>query len=148
MSRQGGKLSSVFVAHDPVDVVFDEPSRTRQEFADECDINVLMQKFEATGVVSHVEQRQPMYLDVSEGVLPLREAIDTVRAANEAFMTLPARARAEFDNDPIRFVEFARDPKNGAKMVEWGLAQVREAPPVVKVEVTNPPAASPGSSQG
>lgn len=143
MSRQGGKLSSMFVAHDPVDVDFNEPSRTRQEFADECDINVLMKKFEATGVVSHVNERQPMYLDLSDGVPDLREALDVVRAATESFMSLPARARAEFDNDPVKFVAFAQDPKNNAKMVEWGLAVVPEPEKVLKVEVTNPPEASP-----
>lgn len=147
MSRQGGKLSSMFAAHDPVDLVFCEPSRTRQEFADECDINVLMQKFEATGVVSHVNERQPMYLDLSEGVPDLREALDTVRAATESFMSLPARARAEFDNDPVKFVEFAQDPANSEQMVKWGLAAYPEPEKVQKVEVTNHPAA-PASPDG
>ncbi|AZL82724.1 internal scaffolding protein [Apis mellifera associated microvirus 7] len=136
--RQGGKLSSAFVQHEPVDVSFDEPSRTRQEFADECDINVLMRKFEATGVVSHVNQRSPMYLDLSDGVMPLQEALDTVRSATEAFMSLPARARAEFDNDPVAFVEFAQNPDNYEKMLEWGLAERRPEPSVQKVEVINP----------
>lgn len=141
--RQGGKLSSVFVEHEPVDVFFDEPSRTRQEFADECDINVLMSKYEATGVVSHMNSRQPMYLDVGDGVLPLQEALDTVRAATEAFMSLPARARAEFDNDPVRFVEYAQDPANLPRLVDWGLAEKREEPSPQKVEIVNPPATSP-----
>lgn len=143
MSRQAGKLQSMFVPdhHDPV-VKFDEPSRTRQEFAEECDINNLMEKFEATGVVSHVNQRQPMYLDLGDGVLPLQEALDTVRAATDAFMTLPARARAEFDNDPVKFVEFAQNPENMPRLVEWGLAEVKEVDPPSRVVVVNPPAAS------
>lgn len=146
--RQGGKLSSAFAAHEPVDVFFDEPSRTRQEFADECDINVLMSKFEATGVVSHVNQRQPMYLDLSDGVLPLQEALDTVRAATESFMSLPARARAEFDNDPVKFVEYAQNPENIDQMVKWGLAVPKPVPGPVKVEVTNPaPAPAPADGK-
>lgn len=139
MSRS--KLNGMFVPHDPVDVFFDEPSRTRQEFADECDINVLMKRFEATGVVSHVNQREPMYIDVGDGVPDLRTAIDTVRAANEAFMSLPAAARAEFDNDPIRFVEYAYNPDNLDQMVKWGLAIPKPVVVPTKVEVVNPPAA-------
>ncbi|UDN67537.1 internal scaffolding protein [robinz microvirus RP_40] len=142
--RQGGKLSSAFVQHEPVDVFFDEPSRTRQEFADECDINVLMAKFEATGVISHISQREPFYLDVSDGVLPLADALDVVRAAERAFMSLPAKARAEFDNDAVRFVEFAQDPANKDRMIEWGLAVAPVVPSPQKVEVVNPAAPSAG----
>lgn len=142
--RQGGKLSSAYVPeHEPVDVFFDEPSRTRQEFANECDINVLMRQYEATGVVSHVNQREPLYLDLSDGVPDLREAIDTVRAAETAFMSLPARVRAEFDNDAVKFVEFAEDPANKEKLVEWGLAVVPPPPMVQEVKVVEMPAAPP-----
>ena len=137
--RQGSKLCSAFVPHEPVDLCFDEPSRTRQEFADECDINVLMRKFEATGVVSHVNERQPMYLDLSDGVPDLATALDIVREANLAFMSLPARARAEFDNDPVKFVAFAQDPENMQQMVDWGLAVFTPEAQPAKVEIVNLP---------
>lgn len=132
--------SSMFVVHDPVDLHFgDEPSRTRQEFADECDINILMQRFERTGVISHVAQAEPMYLDLSEGVPDLMTALETVRAAEAAFMSLPASVRKEFDNDAIKFVAFAEDPDNLGKLREWGLAPTPapQAPPM-RVEVVNP----------
>lgn len=132
-------MNSAYVPHDPVDVVFDEPSRTRQEFAAECDINTLMERFEATGVVSHVNERKPMYLDLGDGVLPLQAALDTVRAATESFMSLPARARAEFDNDPVRFVEYAQNPDNIGRLVEWGLAEQVVDPAPARVEVVNLP---------
>lgn len=140
MSRHGGKLSSMFVPHEHEGIRFDEPSRTRQEFAEECDINRLMEKFEATGVISHVNTRQPMYLDLGDGVLPLQEALDTVRAANDAFMSLPARARAEFENDPVKFVEFCQKEENFPRLVEWGLAEVRDPDPAAKVVIANPEA--------
>lgn len=38
-------------------------------------------------------------------------------------MTLPARTRFEFDNDPEKFVRFAQDPANNAQMREWGLTE-------------------------
>lgn len=138
--RQGAKLSSAYVVHDPVDLSFDEPSRTRQEFADECDINVLMRKFEATGVVSHFNTGEPRYLDLGDGVPDLREAIDLVRASTEVFMALPAGVRAKFDNDPVSFVDFASDAANNKQLVEWGLAVERKDPPPQRVEVVSMPA--------
>ncbi|AXH75473.1 MAG: internal scaffolding protein [Microviridae sp.] len=150
--RQGGKLSSAFVAHDAVDVDFTEPSRTRQEFAEECDINNIMKRFEATGAVNHFNQVGPRYLDLSEGVPELREALDLVRASNEAFMSLPARVRAEFDNDPVAFVDYAADPSNAKQMVEWGLAIALPEPakpaPVVSGDAPAAPAAPPPKAGG
>ena len=97
-----------------------------------------MRRFEATGVVSHVNERSPMYLDVSDGVPDLATALDIVREANLAFMSLPARARAEFDNDPVKFVAFAQDPANMQQMVDWGLAVFTPDPKPMQVEVINP----------
>lgn len=140
-NRQGGALSSAFVSHDPVDVYFDEPSRTRQEFAAECDINTLMARYEATGVISHINERQPYYFDTT-GAPDLREAIDIVRDAERAFMSLPAKVRASFDNDAVAWVDYAQDPKNLEQMREWGLAppvKPEAAPLKVEVVSTAPP---------
>lgn len=138
--------TSMYVLHSPVDVFFDEPSRTRQEFADECDINVLMARYEKTGVISHVAQREPMYLDLSGGVPDLQTALHTVMVAEQAFMTLPASVRKEFDNDPLKFVAFAEDANNLDKMREFGLAPPLppETPPLkVEVVASDPPAGGP-----
>lgn len=128
-----------------VDVYFDEPSRTRQEFAEECDINNIMSRYEATGVISHINPREPMYMDLGDGVPDLRTAIDTVRAATASFMSLPAKVRSEFDNDPIKFVEFAKNPDNMDRLVDLGLAVRPSLPDPVKVEVvsTAPPPGDP-----
>lgn len=112
----------------------DEPSLTRQEFSDECDINVIMAQYEKTGVVSHVSQRQPMYIDYTALPLDLAEFMAQMQNAETAFMSLPAKVRKEFDNDPVKFVDFAADPENLDQMREWGLAppakpEAPEAPP-------------------
>lgn len=113
---------------------------TRQEFADEADVNVLMARFEKTGQLpSVVGTNAPAYLDVSD-VPDLMTALQVVEQAKAAFMTLPAKTRAEFENDPMRFVEFAENPENLERMREWGLAPPAEAPAApMKVEVVNPP---------
>jgi len=112
---------------------------TMQEFADECDINVLMARYEKTGVLNHFSKSAPNYLDLSN-MPDLHEALSIYDRAQAAFMTLPAHVRREFDNDPAKFVEYAQDEKNVDKMREWGLAEPLPVDPSpIKVEITNPP---------
>lgn len=112
-----------------------DPSLTRQEFAEDCDINVIMARYENTGVISHTSPREPLYLDLTE-VPDFRTAMDMMVDADKAFMSLPAKVRREFDNDPREFVDFAQDPKNLDQMRLWGLAPA--APP-------EPPKEAPGA---
>lgn len=144
---QGEAMSSVFVRHEKVVLVCEGPSLTRQEFAEDCDINVLMARYEKTGVISHVNQRQPLYLDMS-AVPDYHTALLQLQAAEAAFMSLPASVRREFDNDPAKFVAFAEDPENVSQMRTWGLAEPEKAPEApMKVEVVSAPVAAPPSPE-
>lgn len=117
----------------------DLPSLTRQEFADECDINKLMAQYEKSGMLpSNLNGATPRYLDVSE-VPDLITAMNTLNEATAAFMSLPATVRRDFDNDPIKFINFAEDRENIEKMREWRLAPPAPVePPPQRVEVINP----------
>ncbi|QCQ84702.1 internal scaffolding protein [Blackfly microvirus SF02] len=146
VNSHGEPIRDVYVEHDPYETAVADDGMTRQEFADECDINVLMAQYERTGVLSHINMGTPQYLDVSD-VPDLREALAAVDAAQVAFMTLPASVRREFDNDPVKFVEFAQDPANLPRMREWGLAAPERVPDApVRVEVVSPPATTPDPS--
>ncbi|UDN67734.1 internal scaffolding protein [robinz microvirus RP_105] len=117
----------------------DEPSRTRQEFADECDINNIMQRYQATGIISHVDERQPMYMDVTD-VPDLQRSLHIFEEANASFMSLPANVRREFDNDPHAFIVYAADPANVEQMRTWGLAEpLPKVPDAIRVEIATPP---------
>lgn len=142
--KRDPKWTGFYVEHEPVDVFFDsEPSRTRQEFAEECDINTIMARYERTGVISHVDPRAPVYLDASESPRDLQHALEILATAETAFMSLPAGVRKEFDNDVHAFVAYAEDPGNLARMREWGLAPPEPVPNApMRVEVVNPPAGS------
>lgn len=119
----------------------DTVSRTRQEFADECDINSLMAKYEKTGILPDaVNNDVPRYLDVSN-VPDLQTALELLNQSTAAFMALPATVRREFDNDAVKFVSFAQDPENLPQMRTWGLAPpAPEEPAPQRVEIVNPPA--------
>lgn len=108
---------------------------TRQEFQEECDINTIMARYEQQGVISHVNRANPMYVDWSS-MPDLRGRLDKFRLAGEAFMSLPAAVRKDFDNDPVKFVEFAQNPENLEKMRSYGLAPPAPVePPPMRVEV-------------
>lgn len=120
------------------------PSLTRQDMADDCDINILMKKFENTGTIPQV-QGTPTYIDWTRQPTTLADALEIMQAGDAAFMTLPARVRREFDNNPVEFMAFAEDPENLDQMREWGLAPPAELPDAPK-EPPAAPAPSPGSS--
>ena len=94
--------------------------RTQQNFAKDCDINEIMKRYEKTGLVAHVNRFQGSYGDVT-GALDFHSAQNAVIAATEAFMTLPARIRQKFANDPGAFLAFVEDPANEDKMRDMGL---------------------------
>lgn len=121
LNSNGELIRDVYVEHAPVDLFCPDDGMARQEFADECDINVLMSRYERTGVLNHYNAGAPQYLDVTD-VPDLARSFEILDAAETAFMRLPATVRREFGNDPIRFVEYASDPANVGRMREWGLA--------------------------
>lgn len=149
MRRQGcnanGEVyTSPYDEHEPVTVDASHDGLTRQEFADECDINVLMARYEKTGVITHYSRKEPAYFDASE-VPDLATALHMAEEAERAFMQLPASARREFDNDAVKFVEYAQDPANLPRMREWGLAPPEAVPDApMRVEVVNPASPAPG----
>lgn len=119
---------SFYIPHKRVPAEIGGPSLTQQEFMDECDINNIMDRYEKTGVISHVARREPRYLDLSD-VPDFQSAMAFMHDAEAAFMSLPARVRKEFDNDAGKFVEFAGDPANLDQMRSWGLAPPKPEPP-------------------
>lgn len=121
VNQNADTLRSMFVVHKRVSLDASHDGKTRQEFADECDINVLLAAYERNGVLNHYNSSEPAYFDVTN-VPDLQESLDIVARAEMAFMTLSAKVRAEFENDPVKFVAYAEDPANLERMREWKLA--------------------------
>lgn len=106
------------------------PSLTRQEFAEECDINSLMARYDThvIGGPGNLPPAEPLYADFSEMPQTLMEYMDFMKQAENSFMQLPAVVRREFDNSAMEFVAFASDPGNLEQMRSWGLAPPAKAP--------------------
>lgn len=103
-----------------VATVNEEPSKTQQQFKDECDVNNIVKKYETTGEWLHLTKRQGVYADVSE-IKDYHQSLDKVQRANDAFMSLPAEMRLRFKNDPGQLLEFLADPKNKEEGIKLGL---------------------------
>ncbi|WNK14164.1 MAG: internal scaffolding protein [Microvirus sp.] len=121
------------------------PSLTRQEFAEECDINTLMKRYETYGTsvngLRPDAQKDAFYADFSQMPNNLLDYMGMVKEAETAFMMLPASVRREFDNDAVAFVDFASDPSNIEQMRNWGLAAPAKAPERPLGAVSSPPGA-------
>lgn len=124
------------------------PSLTRQEFAEECDINALMKRYEghAIGGPGNLAPAEPMYVDFAELPQDLLGYMNFMEDAQRSFMTLPAHVRRDFDNNAYEFVAFASDPGNLEQMRSWGLAPPAKAPPLPREGVPQPPPE--GSGEG
>lgn len=100
-----------------------DPSLTQQHFAEECDINTIVDRFMKTGVMPEGIV-QPQYGDYSE-VMDFQSAQNAIRSASENFFAMPAAIRARFQNSPQVFLEFFGDPANQDEAIKLGLATRR-----------------------
>lgn len=113
-----------------------DKSLTRQSEKDSADINVLLARYDKTGVLP-VNPIEGLYLDVSQ-MQDYRESLDQVNLAGEFFKALPAKIRADFDNDPSQFLDFAVVPENRPKLEEYGLVATAR-PPAEETPPATPP---------
>jgi phage internal scaffolding protein len=95
-----------------------EPSLAKQEFRDECDINRIMMQFGKTGELPQIAGA--VFGDFNS-TQTYHEMQNTLIEAQNAFKTLPASVRKEFNNDPGAVIDFLNDPANRDKAIELGL---------------------------
>ena len=110
-------------------------SMTQQQFKDEVDINTIVERFEKTGEMPE-RINFPTEQDFTE-TFDFQSAMNVIVKAREEFGNLPAKARARFDNDPQKFMEFIHDNDNADEAIKLGLA-IKRPPPEVKPEVKPP----------
>jgi len=102
-------------------LVCEEPTRAQQHHKDECDINVILERFGKTGHLP-VNAISGTYGDFS-GVHDYHTALNTLIAAESEFDSLPAQIRKKFANEPSNLIEFLNDPKNKDEAIQLGLVK-------------------------
>lgn len=108
-----------------------DPTRTQQQFKEECDINTIVRNFGVTGMLPQ-NVRMPLTNEFVEA-MDYQTAMNKIIEADQAFLQLPAEVRDTFRNDAGKFVEFATDPKNVDQCRKWGLAIALSTPVVEAV---------------
>lgn len=119
-------------------LVCKDPSLAQQHMKDECDINVLVERFGVTGSMP-VAPIEPSYGDFS-GVGDYHSALNAIKAADEAFMALPAKIRAKFDHDPNALLNYLQNEENRDEAIQLGLIDGKPVvEPIVSVVETPKP---------
>jgi phage internal scaffolding protein len=116
-----GFIRSGYSFISPISLTFSAVSPyTRQEFKDECDINVLMKRYQSTGELPHLNTSTPQFLDVSSSLV-FQESMNYIADAQSMFNELPSAIRDRFYNDPAQFLDFCSNDKNRLELAEMGL---------------------------
>lgn len=98
---------------------------TKQSHKDECDINLIIKRYQKTGIIQHINQQQPIYTDLPDSI-DYQQSLHLLEQADEAFSTLPSVVREHFHNSPAEFLAALTDPGQHAQLAEWGLTTKRD----------------------
>jgi len=121
------------VDEEPIGVTFLKSSLTQQHFREECDVNLIADRYLQTGVLPDNE-RPVFYGDVSQIPVDLMDAYKAVELAEENFMRLPSDVRKSIDNDPSQLMAWIA--ANLQQAADYGLI-VRKETNVSQDDVKN-----------
>lgn len=95
-------------------------SKVQEQFADACQTDTIIRKYNMMGVNPFIAQGQSQYLDTTQ--IPSFVAAQNAQIkVKEYFEGLPADIRLEFNNDPMQFAEVVSDPRNADYLREIGV---------------------------
>lgn len=107
---------------------FDMPSRTKQSYAEDADINNIVARFLKTGnLPDNIRSGGWVSQDFTKAPENYQEAMRIIIDARSQFMSLPAKLRDKFKNDPGQLESWLADPDNLEDSYKYGL-RVRPVP--------------------
>lgn len=125
-------------------------SKVQEQFADACQTDTIIRKYNAMGVNPFIASGSSQFLDTTE-IPSFVVAQNAQVKVKEYFEGLPSDIRLEFNNNPMEFAEVVSDPRNAEYLREIGVL----APLPAEQEGDKQPAPSgdiseksPQSSQG
>lgn len=99
----------------------EDVSLTQQQFKDDNNPNLIMEKYARTGDEGlFMSASAPKYADFSDAV-DYQTSLNRITEANNLFAGLSATIRARFENNPALFLQFVNNPDNKAEAVKLGL---------------------------
>nr|DAW05798.1 MAG TPA: Scaffold protein [Microviridae sp.] len=100
----------------------DQPSKVQEQFADACQTDTIIRKYNMMGVNPFIAQGKSQYLDTTQ-IPEFFVAQNAQVKVKEYFEGLPADIRLEFNNDPMQFAEVVSDPQNADYLREIGVLE-------------------------
>lgn len=92
---------------------------TEQAHTESCDINVILARL-APGALAYQASLNPgRYDDVSS--IDFQDSMNKVALVKNMFESLPAVVRAEFEHNPVKFLDYVQDDKNHEALAKRGL---------------------------
>lgn len=119
-----------------------DSGKTDQSFAKDADINNIVATYHKTGVFPSADG-PALFADVSDAP-SYQDALQIIINAENAFMSLDAKTRKKFDNDPAQMLSFLEDPKNRSEAAALGMLKSDALTP--SPAVSEPAAANPTTS--
>lgn len=136
----GVEIRAAYTPYDPDDYAthWEGESMTKQSFAEACDINTIMSRYQKTGVIDHYATYGEQYGELSGD--SFTDMMFKVVRAQDMFDDLPSAAREYFDHDPAKFLDYVSgenvDPN---QLAELGLMREDWVP----LEAANDPQPAP-----
>jgi len=118
-----------------------EPSLTVQSDAPQADIRQILKKYDALGIVDHLNLTEASFQDVT-AFTDYADVFRTAKSAESEFMKLPSKVREAFDHDVANWLDTAHDPEKRALLREKGILPPDESatPPTPDPQPKPPPA--------
>lgn len=92
---------------------------TEQSHRDVQEINSIVKRHGAARLAQIAQLQEYRFDDCTTN--DFTEAMNLVKRAESAFMQLPSKLRARFENRPESFLDYIRNPENATEMAELGL---------------------------
>lgn len=97
-------------------------SKVQEQFADACQTDTIIRKYNMMGVNPFIASGGSQYLDTTQ--IPSFVAAQNAQVkVKEYFEGLPSDIRLEFNNDPMEFAEVVSDPQNADYLREIGVLE-------------------------
>jgi len=126
--------------HQPWDIKCEDPSLTKQEFADSSDINTIIARCVKSGLPPPTVPTDYLVgVDLTQ-IDSYQDALVKIASMEENFLKLDPKIRSFFENDSGKLISFVNDDSNYDKAVELGLIDSNVNP---KPEAPSPATATP-----
>lgn len=98
------------------------PSKTQQQFKDDCDIRKIIARRSAMGIPLEIspDPNGGMVQDFTNAG-DYRENLHKLQRAQDAFMALDPKLRQKFGNDPAELINFLQNEDNYDEALKLGL---------------------------